>query len=406
MSEDPKQQWTSYSGLTKHRQCPAAWTYSSLRGLEQIPADSKAVDMWFGTWWHALRAADDITKGNRVGTLVKAPETLSVPGLPHDRSYGDGWKPEKVPSDTTPGGILDYVGVWWAAQDDATKDAWMKVYRQEPQQRLVYVDEQWHERWDEENEYEQPLAVEVRWSRSLPAVTMPDGSKVDPATTLVGYIDEVYYDRKRGLVVARDRKTHGEIPNASALDDMTDSQLMLYAWGGAQVIGGFGRGQIRAIGYDRVRGPASKTPVLTKSGKLSATITDFDARTYREWAAKGQEYPGLKADGSGAGVYQMEPDVLAARLTPAAWAKWFDRSLTPLNMNVLRAHLRAAADTALDQRLTRERVAVEGMAARNFTWSCRRCEFVGLCRVEMFGGVEGDYDLAEFGLRKKPSGKC
>lgn len=397
--EERTAHWSSYSGLGKHRRCPQSWYYRSIRELEQIPGEDDAVEMWFGTWWHALRALDSLRRGEKLGTITLPPRSVDVPG-------DHVWDPEmpkgRISPTTSTEQFWDVVGQWWEQQAETTKEHWLKVLGEEPVARLRYVDEEWREHWGDQIEAEQPLAVEVRWRRALPAVPQPDGTRTDPNTTLVGYIDEVYFDRKRNLVVARDHKSTKQIPTQTALDDMLDSQLQIYAWGGAELIASFGRGPVRATAYDRVRSVKPKTPVLTKAGKLSVQTTDYDARTYREWAEAGQEYPGLKNDGSGAGVYQLNPEVLANYSTPQARAKWFDRTLTPLNRNVLVTHLRAAADTAVDQQLTRDRAAIEGQAARNLGSACRWCSYVKLCRTEMFGGSDGDYDLEEMGLRRKP----
>jgi hypothetical protein len=106
-------------------------------------------------------------------------------------------------------------------------------------------------------------------------------------------------------------------------------------------------------------------------------------------------------DGSGAGFYREEPEVVERLSTPAYTSGWFQRTLTPLNANLIRAHLRAAVDTALDVTLTKERARVSNEAARNLTAGCKWCDYAHLCRAQMWGGPDGEYDLTLAGLRPR-----
>jgi len=226
----------------------------------------------------------------------------------------------------------------------------------------------------------------------------------------------VYLDRKRGLVVVRDTKTGHDLASQTAADDMMDSQLQLYAWGITPLVKDWDVGRVGAVGYDRVRSVAPRPPMLTKSGRLAVrggepSIGQCDLRTYLDWA-KGEDgagvpFPGMKADGSAAGFYQAEDSVIEKLSSPAAASIWFQRTLTPLNVNLVRTHLRSAVDSALDLAASRARVERTGEAARNLTKSCRWCDFAALCRAEMIGGParDGDsaaYDLADFKLRRRP----
>ena len=89
-----------------------------------------------------------------------------------------------------------------------------------------------------------------------------------------------------------------------------------------------------------------------------------------------------------------------ANLTDPAWrAQFHQRTLTPVNEKIVQAHLRAAVDTVTDAWRTAQRTAVTFEGARNLSKdNCRWCDYVGLCRAQMFGGPEGQYDLREHGL--------
>src|SRR5688500_1430466 len=85
----------------------------------------------------------------------------------------------------------------------------------------------------------------------------------------------------------------------------------------------------------------------------------------------------------------------------ASWAQWtcVERPLAPGLMDVGGGRLRAAADSAVDVARTRVRVEESQEASRNLTSKCKWCPFVDLCRAEMLGGPDGDYDLEAMRLR-------
>jgi hypothetical protein len=264
----------------------------------------------------------------------------------------------------------------------------------------------WRDQWATDLENERPMAVELFWKRRLPTMPGPDGTVVDPDENLLGYVDEVYQDLKRNLVVVRDHKTSKALGTQSVADDFMDSQLQFYAWGASPTITSWGLGPIRATAYDRVRSVKAKTPVVTQAGSLGKSITDYDLATYVEWArgtdGNGVSYPGRFKDGSGAGRYVAEEAVIERLSSPSSVSAWFQRTLTPLNNNLIKTHLRAAVDSAVDLRQSRMRVAFANEAARNLTSGCRWCEFAGLCRAEMVGGPDGDYELSDYKLRVRP----
>lgn len=217
-------------------------------------------------------------------------------------------------------------------------------------------------------------------------------------------------------MVARDNKTSTSLDQGgTSLSEMFDSQNQLYAWGvSPRLFESFGH-KVRATGYDRTRSVKPKTPQLTATGTLSKSITDYDLKTYTDWAHSGPTWgekgayyvSGKKAGEPKFGQYVLDPAVVAT-LSERSWkSKWFIRTLTPLNLNVIRAHLQSAQDTVGDLRRTFERVNGGGnrAAARNLTSACKWCDFNELCRTQLLGGDDAEYDLEALGLQSKDEKK-
>ena len=368
----------TYSSLTLHRRCPQAWKYRYLDGLRRARSEvTPALD--FGSWFHAARALDRINKGVVEGTLEAHPEEIQTTDTGPTFSWDDS------PADV----IAASTEYWWRLGEDA-REVWLDWLGQPLQHRLSYVYAEWRERWAEESENEAVLAVEQRWEREIPGT----------GVTLWGYADEVYQDRKRGIVVVRDCKTSGTLGQVTSLDEMMDSQVQLYAWGLSPDCARWGVPSPRAVAFDRVRSKAPKTPKITKAGKLSASVKDYDLRTYLEWCADGVPFEGMKKDGSAAGTYTAEEAEIERLASPQVVSQWFARHLTPVSPYLVRSHLQAAADTCSDISRTRVRADRRGEAPRNFgKASCQFCEFADLCRAQMVGGSGGEYAPEEYGLR-------
>lgn len=377
--------YLSYSALVQHRECPQQWAFQRIAGIEQIDPEDVPVERDFGTAWHALRAADSIQRGRALGSIKHLPQKLSMPGN------------LTVPIEEldTPEKVLTWCEGWWNRQSMTVHETWADRIGQDLPTRLATVDKRWRTHWTMELEYEQPLAVELGWEREL-YVDEEAGIRY----ILIGYIDEVYMDTKRCVVVVRDHKSHKKLGQLSRTDEMLDSQLQLYAWGAAPIVTEFGLGKIQATTYDRVRMVAPKDPVLTLAGGLSKSITDYDVDTYREWCASGVEYPGRKKDGSDAGTYEMDPAVVTRLSTEAERAQWLTRSgPTPLSTHTVTAHLQAALDSARSMTSTRQRYLDSGLAPRSFAPHCRWCDFAPLCQAQLVGGAHGEYDLASMRLQ-------
>lgn len=408
----------SFSQANTHRQCPQRYKYNYIDRLEKVDPADIAVERDFGMWWHAIRAANSLDRGARKGSLKAVPKKLEgadgvvieLPTLDYLLEAAD----EDIDTSerkTIVSKVYAALTEWESNLPQITKDTWVERLGSLPLERLKYVDREWRMRWVAELEHEAPLAVEFGWGRELPdLVDKETGAITSPETRTVGYIDELYLDTRRNLVVARDHKAHKSLGNRRMVDDMMDSQLQLYAWGASPKVTEWGHGGIRATAYDRVRMVAPKTPALTKAGKLGKTVTDYDVTTYKKWAAgedgTGIEYPGLKKDGSGAGKYVAEDAVIEGLEHITKKMNWQTRTLSPLNRNIVKTHLRSTVDSAMDIELTKRRVRRDGSAARNLSSNvCAWCPFMQLCRAEMIGGPGGVYDLESMYLRKKPESK-
>ena len=409
------QHYTTYSRIATHRKCPQRYMYAYIRKLEKVAPEDVRVELEFGNWWHALRAADSIERGLSIGSLQSAPRRIGTvdghPGIdlpPLEELYT---QPINV---VRP--VLEAAEAWWSGRSSFEQESWQERIGGTLVDRLRYVDARWRERWADDIEHEHPLAVELHWTRDLPALTdQQTGETVDPGTVMTGYVDEVYYDTRRNLVVVRDHKTHKTLGTRTSVEDMMDSQLQVYAWGASPTITAWGYGSVKAVAYDRVRTTAPKQPKLTATGTLSKSVTDYDLPTYLAFAAgpdgtgavwgKPDEYyvSGAKKGQPKFGTYEAEESVIAALSDPAAASTWQQRTLTPLNRNIVTTHLRAAVDTSLDISATRERVQESGAAGRNLTDMCKWCPFAELCRAEMTGGADGDYDLEAMYLRERPA---
>ena len=369
----------TYSSLTLHRRCPQAWKYRYIDGLRRRRSETTpALD--FGSWFHAARALDRIAKGRAEGTLKAVPDEI------HTTDTGPSFPPNSSPAD-----VLEAAVDYWERLGEAAREAWLDWLGQALPDRLEHAYVEWRERWAQDSENEAVLAVEQRWERSVPGT----------GVVLWGYADEVYQDRKRGIVVVRDCKTSGTLGQVTSMDEMMDSQVQLYTWGLGPTCDEWGVPRPRAVAFDRVRSKAPKTPKLTKAGKLSSSVKDYDLTTYLKWVGDdGIPYEGMKKDGSAAGVYTAEEAEIERLGSPQVVSQWFSRHLTPVSPHLVRSHLQAAADTCSDISLTRKRAAARGEASRNFgKAACQFCEFADLCRAQMVGGPGGEYAPEEYGLR-------
>ena len=396
-----------YSALSAHRECEAKWHYRYVLRVK-APDFGPKPEMHFGSWWGALVAAEGLERGRKLDSLRADPDSSTIGG-PNDG-------PKFDQRTVTVQEILDAADFWWKSRDDETKQEWIDRLGQGLPERIRELYERWMDEYAEARKDELPLGFEVFWKRKLPRPKSdlewlgPEADHLDDVE-LIGYIDEVYFDTQRGIVVVRDNKSHKVLKMHTAVDDMMDSQLQLYAWGATPLISPWGHGAPRAVAYDRVRSVAPKHPEVTKTaGTLSKGVTDYDLRTYLEWAkgedglgvpwgAEGEYFKsGPRKDQPKFGRYTAEDTVIEKLSTPAAKSIWFQRTRVPVNRNVVIGHLRAAVDTATDAWRTKRRVELTGDAPRSLGKACDWCDYAALCRARLMGGATGEYDLREFGL--------
>lgn len=379
----------SFSSLARHRKCPQAWVYDSVRRLTVLD-DRPRVRAEFGSWWHAVRAADAVRRGRLHGSLLVEPETITTGDL------GPSIDVAAI-ADLSSEVVHLLADDWWMRQTETLKAYWIETTGAALPEHLREMDDRWRDAWAEETETERPLAVELRVRQHL---SLADGRPFP----LDGQVDEVYHDTKRGLVVVRDHKSNSTIPAAEALDDLLDSQTHLYAWLASRTLGSerLPQGAAWALSYDRARTKSPSAPALTKSGSLSKSTTDYDLAAYLAFTEEPVPYPGLKKDGSGAGEYLRDDEVVARLSSPSERAKWNDRTLTPVNLNIVRSHLREARNTRQAMEGTLEAFQRDGQATRNLNrMGCGWCDFQALCLAEMrAGGPSEDLEPGDYGLRQ------
>lgn len=407
--------YVSYSSLTLHRQCPQAWSYRYLRGLDRL---GTAVARDLGSWWHLVRAMDALRRGLSMDSLRSVPKELSTGDsslvltrvgydptarIPLPAS-GSVWR---LPNDkTVPASseaAIAIAAAWWRTLPSEDKDAWIEESGEPLPDRLAYMEARYAERWADDFAAEVPLAVEHKFKREV-----PNGS----GAVLPGVVDLIYLDTRRNLVVVRDAKSSKTLAAADSADDLSDSQVHLYGWGVSEEVEEWGHGPVAALSYDRARSAPPKQPAVTQTaGGLSKSVTDYDLHTYLEWAKgpDGEGVPwgtegeyvktGKRAGEPKFGRYTAEESVIERLSHPAAQSVWFQRTLTPLNRNIVRAHLQAVGHTQREAERTMAYFSEHGEAPRNFNRRmCSWCDFRALCRAELLGGPRGEYDPAEYGL--------
>jgi hypothetical protein len=401
-----------------------------------------APELHFGSWWGTLRTAEALSRGRRLGSLIAPPKRYQ----PIERGKGQPWFDQAT---MTPQDVVDAAKDWWRIQGEETRAAWDERLGEDLPRRLVATYSRWRDEYAAKLRIERPLALELFWKRELPRPsTDANWESLDldrmPRLELLGFIDEVYFDEEKGFVVIRDNKSSKALSSMTSADDMMDSQLALYAWGGTPQLLELGApGPVRAMSFDRVRSVKPSTPRLNLNGSLSASVTVFDKKTYLDWAMENtvpQDLPAAYEEATKKkwdeldpdrqdivlelgkrqgrvfgkigdftargipkfGIYEVEPAVLERITTPSHKATFFQRTLTPISRHMVEAHLRAAIDSTTDIWRTMKRAESELGGARNLSKdNCRWCDFNGICRARMFGGNDGNYDLREFNLRSK-----
>jgi hypothetical protein len=378
--------WVSPSRLGTWRKCPKAYEYGYLRRLTVADAAAQ-IDRELGSWWHAVRAADSIARAlSQEEPFLYLPSSISTGGL----------GPElPVLRETNTRQVLDAAAAFWREMSEEDREVWVERTGKPLEAHLEEMNERWTLAWGEASKTEQVLAVEYPF-------------EVRIGTTqygIRGRVDEVYYDRERSLAVVRDHKSNRDIPPSEALEDMLDAQLHLYAWAVGQALV-----KVDSVAFDRARSKPAATPVLTKSGSLSKSVTDYDVLAYLAFTKDLVPYPGLKKDGSGAGEYDRDWDVVDRLSTPSERDKWNRRTLDPVNKRLVRGHLRELLASSIDMRAAESRYSraevgtrvpfeVIGNARNLSRYSCKGCDFLGLCLDELRTGMT--LDPTEYGLKER-----
>ena len=414
---DPAQR-VSYSSLTLHRQCPQAWAYRYVRGLDRV---GSAVARDLGSWWHLVRAMDSLQRGLAMDSLRSVPRKLSTGDNDLRLTLATSDLTSNIPIPAAgskyrlPNGktlpvssevAIAISAAWWRTLSGEDKDAWVEESGEPLPDRLAAMETRYVARWADDFASEVPIAVEHKFERDV-----PNGS----GAVLPGFVDLIYLDTRRNLVVVRDAKSNKALAAADAADDLSDSQTHLYAWGVQPDVQEWGLGPVTALSYDRARSAMPKQPSLTQAGALSKSVTDYDLATYREFAAGpdgqgvswGEEETyvktGKRAGEPKWGRYVEDPVLVEKLSSPSALSIWHQRTLTPVNYNIVSTHLRSVSSTQVEAKRTVLAMAEHGEAPRNFNrLLCSWCDFNKLCRAEMIGGVEGTYDPSDYGLTERP----
>lgn len=353
----------SPTSLGTYRACPKKFEFSSLRRLR--PAGlTPLITRELGSWWHALRAADAIWRSRKQETPpLYLPDVLSTGDMGPELSVGPHLQKAHV---------FAAARTFWDNLPFEQQERWVEKTGAPLPEHLAEMDRRWEAAWGADHENEEVIAVEVQFEVPI----------ADTGVVLRGRVDEVYRDKRLGLIVVRDHKTNGTIASTESLDDLLDSQLHLYAWGVSVHLGV----NVGAVGYDRARSKPAAQPTVTKAGKLSASVTDYDLDAYLAFTAEPVPFPGLKKDGSGAGFYERDPKVVEKLQTPAERDKWNRRTLDPINPRMIRGHLQEAVATAEGQAEAKRRFddPARGPIPRNLSRNgCKSCDFVMLCLDEM-----------------------
>ncbi len=410
----------SYSSMTLHRQCPQAYSYRYLRGLETT---GSTIARSLGSWWHLVRAMDSLQRGLSMGSLRSVPQrlstgeqeltlTLAMSDLSSEIALPAAGSKYRLPNGKTvpvsSETAIAIAAAWWRTLSGDEQDAWTEESGEPLADRLAYMEARYQERWADDFASEVPLAVEHKFRREV-----PNGS----GATLPGVVDVIYLDTRRNLVVVRDAKSHKQLQAADAADDLSDSQVHLYGWGVNEEVETWGHGPVAALSYDRARSAPPKSPSLTLAGALSKSVTDYDLHTYVEFA-KGPDWPaeegvpwgepetyvktGKRAGEPKWGRYLADDSIIERLASISSQSVWFQRTLTPLNRNIIAAHLQAVSDTQQQAERTVAQVAETGAAPRNFhRRMCGWCEYAKLCRAELIGGPDGEYAPEDYGLNER-----
>lgn len=411
---------SSYSSLTTVQRCERKFAYKYVHRLRAV--DREKPNMALGSWWHALRAVDAIRRGTDHGSLIDYASVLttsdsgpefatSLDGETfrvHDLASSSELAKADLPM--TAESVVDVAHEWWARLAEDDREDFVEDIGAPLPDHLWNLWQRHLDRWHEEIAHERPLLVESEWEREIG----------DTGVVLRGRIDEVYIDVRKGIGVVRDWKSHGSWPSVSdAVLDLQDAQIHLYAWGASGLLAE-SEHSVGAVEYDRVRVKVPSTPSWTKSGNMSKSTTDYDLFTYLATIEAGEatyerykknipdeELDALDEDQNWKEIAEVtvtepDPDVVEELSTEEARNSFFRRGPKPINVGVIRSHLHDSVKSAERGDAVAEDVAANVEIPRSTGRHCQWCDFLSLCRAEMFGDVDPQTDPETFGLRSLP----
>lgn len=384
----------SYSSLRTLQECERKFAYRYVEGLS--PIGDEPIKFLRGHAFHALVQADLLQRGAQKGSLLSRPDKFTV--FQGSLELGINWSNPELPTiaspdhgpelPLTPFTVIDHMRVWEAGLVGERRDAIESDLGASLCDRMTELWHRYAAHWFEETNRQLPLLTEQWWMR-----VAPNGR------VLQGRIDAVVYDPETALCIVRDTKTHESWPSESdTVMDLMESQNHMNLWGVAPDLRQLSEGLYvpQAVEFDRVRTKRPTEPKLTQKGVLSLSIKDFDGYTYTNWCAtkptfevkvKGQDEPSIEVYTFDQAVYDKAEENREA---------WFRRSLKPLSMNAVTAHVMAAqAQAARAEVLT---TADSGLApSKNCGW----CDYSQLCRAEIIGGKIENLVPQDWNLRRK-----
>lgn len=386
----------SYSSLQTLQACERKFAYRYIMGLER--AGEEPVKFVRGHAFHALVQAGLLATGAAKDSLLVRPAKIEV--FQGSLELGINWTDPLLPTITdsefgpeiplTPFSLLEHMRYWEAAQEGERQDEMKEAFGGASLYELMNgLWRRYAAHWRAQSERQLPLLTEQWWRR-----TAPNGE------VLQGRVDAVVYDPEMDLVIVRDTKTHDSWPSESdTVLDLMESQNHMNLWGLAPELRELSDGKYTpsAVEFDRVRSKRPTTPKLTLKGALSASIKDYDRYTYEEWCGTQPTYevvvkdPATGEKFTETRVYEFDAEV-AAKAEENGEA-WFRRSLKPLSMNAVTAHVMAAQKQA-----TRANALTIEDAGLSPSKACSWCDYAKICRAEIIGGkiedlVPQDYDL-------------
>lgn len=361
----------SYSSLQTLAQCERKY---ALRHIEELESDKPdPLAPMRGTAWHAVIQAYLIRQGALRGSLLEKPDHIKIL---NDRVLAIDWTtgsptipaPQFGPeTELTPDLVIAHVRDWEKDLDGERRDLLVKEYGASLADRLTELWVRYRLHYANENDI--VLLSEYGWSREAPNGML-----------LQGRVDAVVIREEMGLCIVRDYKTHESWPSeGDAVLDLMDSQLHLQAWGVAPLLKDHGLAP-QAVEFDRLRFKMPTQPKLTTKGVLSKSVTDFDSWTYKRFCAEN----GLEVDETV--VAKCDADDKA----------WFRRSMKPLSMKAITAHVKAAQVAA-----KRAEALDPNTATLVPSKACGWCEFLNLCRAEIIGGRPDHFVPQDYSLRRK-----